>query len=87
MVLLMSLPDNYKLLVPSLKIYDSTRLTWEVVTTKPLNEEFMKRENGDSSSAFNITLVHTSHKNAGFKNTTKTNLKKFVTIARRKVTG
>ncbi len=38
MVLLMSLLDNYKLLVTPVKFYESTRLTWEVVTTKLLNE-------------------------------------------------
>ncbi len=71
MVFFMSLLDNYKLLVTSLKFYKSTRLTWEVVTTKLLDEEFMRRENGDSSSASNVAFVHTSHKNVGFKKTAK----------------
>jgi hypothetical protein len=67
MVLLMNLLDTYKLLVKSLQFYEFTRLTWEVVTTKLLNEELMKKKNGDSSSAPNIAFVHTSHKNVGFK--------------------
>lgn len=78
MVLLMSLLDNYKLLVMSLKFYESTRLTWEVVTTKLLNEEIMRRENGDSSSSFNVTLVHTSHKSVRFKKTPKDKLSRYL---------
>jgi len=86
MVLLMSLLDNYKLLVTSVKFYESTRLTWEVVTTKLLNEEFMKRENGDNSSASNRALIHTSHKSVGFKKTTKDKSQDICNIVRRKVT-
>jgi hypothetical protein len=41
LIFLMSLPNNYQLLVMSLKSYESTKLIWEVVTTRLLNEEFM----------------------------------------------
>jgi hypothetical protein len=71
MVLLMNLPNSYKLLVMSLESYQSTRLTWEVVITKLLNEKLMTRKNGDGSNASNVTLVHTSHRSVGSKETTR----------------
>lgn len=64
---IMSLPNSYKLLVMSYESYKSTRLTWEVVITRLLNEELMKRENGDSFSASDIAFVHISHKNVRSK--------------------
>ncbi len=67
MVPLMSLPNSYKLLVTSYESYISTRLTWEVVITRLLNEELTRREHGDSFIASNIALVHTSHKSVGSK--------------------
>ncbi len=65
----MNLPNSYKLLVTSYESYESTRLTWEVVITRLLNEELMRRKNGDSFSAFGIVLVHTNHKSVGSKKT------------------
>jgi hypothetical protein len=41
LIFLMSLPNNYQLLVMSLESYESTKLIWEVVITRLLNEEFM----------------------------------------------
>ncbi len=67
MVPFMSLPNSYKLLVTSYEFYESTRLTWEVVITKLLNEELTRRENCDSFNAFDIAFVHTSHKSVRSK--------------------
>ncbi len=44
MVPLMNLPNSYKLLVTSYESYESTRLTWEVVITRLLNEELTHEE-------------------------------------------
>ncbi len=41
LIFLMSLPNSYKLLVTSLECNESTKLIWEVVTTRLLNEGFM----------------------------------------------
>jgi hypothetical protein len=41
LIFLMSLPNSYQLLIMSLESYESTKLIWEVVTTRLLNEEFM----------------------------------------------
>jgi predicted metal-dependent TIM-barrel fold hydrolase len=41
LIFLMSIPNSYQLLVMSLESYESTKLIWEVVTTRLLNEKFM----------------------------------------------
>jgi predicted metal-dependent TIM-barrel fold hydrolase len=41
LIFLRSIPNRYQLLVMSLESYESTKLIWEVVTTRLLNEKFM----------------------------------------------
>ncbi len=84
MVPLMSLPNSYKLLVTSYEIYRSTRLTWEVVIIRLLNEELMRRENGDNFSASDIALVHTSHKSVGSKKIARNKLQDICNYCKKK---
>jgi len=58
MVCFLNMLDTYKFLVTSLKSYESTKLTWEAVTTKLFNEEFMRKERGDAPSTNDVAFVH-----------------------------
>ncbi len=69
MVFLLSLLDSYKFVVTSLEFYESTKLTWEVVTTKLLIEKLMGKERGDAPSTSDVALIHTSQNNVGFRKT------------------
>ncbi len=63
----MSLLESYQLLVTSLKSYEPTKLTWEVVTTRLLDKKLMRRERGDGFDKGDVALVHTSQKNSSSK--------------------
>ncbi len=71
MVFLLSLLDSYKFVVTSLEFYESMKLTWEVVTTRLLIDELMRKERGDAPSTSDVALIHKSQNNVGFKKTTR----------------
>jgi hypothetical protein len=61
MVLLMNLPKSYEFLVTFLKSLEFNhpkKLPWEVITTKLLNEKFMRKEKvGPSKSSIETTFI------------------------------
>ncbi len=77
MMSLMSLPESYEVLVTSLESLESidpNKLTWEIVATRLLNEELMRREKvglSQSSTETALILAQKKFESKGSRDKTK----------------